>query len=133
MNYIDEFRRKPQALGLLDKIREISTKKANIMEICGTHTHSVSKYGIRDALPGNIRLISGPGCPVCVTAIGDIDRIIELARNEPDVIIATFGDMMRVPGSESTLMEERASGADIRVVYSPLNTLNIAGQTRTRR
>lgn len=126
MNYIDEFRRKPQALGLLDKIRKISTKKANIMEICGTHTHSVSKYGIRDELPGNIRLISGPGCPVCVTATGDINRIIELASNEPDVIIATFGDMMRVPGSGSTLMEERARGADIRVVYSPLNTLEIA-------
>jgi hydrogenase expression/formation protein HypD len=126
MNYIDEFRRKPQALGLLSRIRKISTKKANIMEICGTHTHSVSKYGIRDALPANIRLISGPGCPVCVTAIGDINRIIELTRKEPDVIIATFGDMMRVPGTESTLAEERARGADIRVVYSPLNAIEIA-------
>ena len=126
MNYIDEFRRRPQALGLLDKIREISTKKANIMEICGTHTHSVSKYGIRDALPPNIRLISGPGCPVCVTAIGDINRVIELTRSEPDVIIATFGDMMRVPGSSSTLAEQRARGADIRVVYSPLNSIEMA-------
>ncbi len=126
MNYIDEFRQKPQALRLLNKIRDISMKKANIMEICGTHTHSVSKYGIRDALPSNIRLISGPGCPVCVTAIGDIDRIIELTRAEPDVIVATFGDMMRVPGSSSTLADERARGANIRVVYSPLNAIQIA-------
>ncbi len=126
MKYIDEFRQKKQAQGILDKIREISKKPASIMEICGTHTHSISKYGIRQALPENIRLISGPGCPVCVTSASDINRIIEFSKSRNDVIIATFGDMMRVPGSASSLQEERARGGDIRVVYSPLNSLDIA-------
>lgn len=126
MKYIDEFRQKKQAQGILEKIREISEKPASIMEICGTHTHSISKYGIRQALPKNIRLISGPGCPVCVTSASDINRIIEFSKSRSDVIIATFGDMMRVPGSSSSLQEERARGGDIRVVYSPLNSLDIA-------
>ncbi len=126
MKYIDEFRQKEQAQGILDKIREASKKKASIMEICGTHTHTISKYGIRQALPENIRLISGPGCPVCVTSASDINRIIEFSKSRKDAIIATFGDMMRVPGTSSSLQEERARGGDIRVVYSPLNSLDIA-------
>lgn len=126
MEYIDEFRRKTEAERLLKEIKEVSRKEVSIMEICGTHTHSISKYGLRDALPKNIRLISGPGCPVCVTSAGDINRIIDFVRRQKDVIIATFGDMMRVPGSYSNLMEERAGGADVRVVYSPLGTLDIA-------
>ncbi|MEK7773917.1 MAG: hydrogenase formation protein HypD [Deltaproteobacteria bacterium] len=126
MKYIDEFRQKDLARGILKKIREISATKANIMEICGTHTHSISRYGIRDSLPPNIRLISGPGCPVCVTSALDVNRIIEFVRKERGVIIATFGDMMRVPGTHSTLQEEKARGSDIRVVYSPLDTLDIA-------
>lgn len=126
MKYIDEFRQKEAAQGLLKKIREMSAKRANIMEICGTHTHTISKYGIRNALPPHIRLISGPGCPVCVTSAEDIDTIIEFSKKEKDVIIATFGDMMRVPGTESSLQELRAMGSDIRVVYSPLGALEIA-------
>jgi hydrogenase expression/formation protein HypD len=126
LNYIDEFREKEKTEGILRRIREVSKKDASIMEICGTHTHSVSKYGIRDALPPNIRLISGPGCPVCVTSAGDINRIIEFSKRERNVIIATFGDMMRVPGTVSTLTQTRAGGADIRVVYSPLGAIDIA-------
>lgn len=126
MKYIDEFRRREEAQGIIRKIREISTKDIGIMEICGTHTHSISRYGIREALPGNIRLISGPGCPVCVTSAYDVNRIIEFTRRRRDVVVATFGDMMKVPGSESSLQEEKAAGADIRVVYSPLGALDFA-------
>jgi hydrogenase expression/formation protein HypD len=126
MRYIDEFRKKEEAQSIIRKIREVSRKEVSIMEICGTHTHSISKYGIREALPGNIRLISGPGCPVCVTSAADVNRIIDFSRANRDAIIATFGDMMKVPGSESSLQEEKARGADIRVVYSPLNAVDIA-------
>lgn len=126
MKYIDEFRRKEAAQGILKKIHEISGKKAHIMEICGTHTHTISRYGIRNALPPHIRLISGPGCPVCVTSTEDIDTIITFGKREKDVIIATFGDMMRVPGTEASLLELKAMGSDIRVVYSPLGALDIA-------
>jgi len=126
MRYIDEFRDRAGAEAIIERIRKVSKKQVNIMEICGTHTHSISRYGIREALPSSIRLISGPGCPVCVTSASDINRIIEFSRSREDVIIATFGDMMRVPGSESTLQEQRARGGDIRVVYSPLGALDIA-------
>ncbi|MBI5238478.1 MAG: hydrogenase formation protein HypD [Deltaproteobacteria bacterium] len=126
MKYIDEFRDKEKAQALLIAIRKTSKKKVNIMEICGTHTHSIAKYGIKNALPESINLISGPGCPVCVTSASDIERIIEFSRSEKNAIIATFGDMMRVPGKTSTLMEERSMGADVRVVYSPLGAIDIA-------
>ncbi|MFQ5735569.1 MAG: hydrogenase formation protein HypD [Thermodesulfobacteriota bacterium] len=126
MRYIDEFRRKAGAQAVLDRIRAVSKKEVSLMEICGTHTHSISRYGIREGLPPNIRLISGPGCPVCVTSASDINRIIEFSRSRKDVVIATFGDMMRVPGSHSTLQEEKARGGDVRVVYSPLGSLDIA-------
>jgi len=126
MKYIDEFRQKDAAQAIIKKIREVSRKQVSIMEICGTHTHSISKYGIREALPDNIRLISGPGCPVCVTSAADVNRIIAFSRVNRNAIIATFGDMMKVPGSESSLQEEKARGADIRVVYSPLNSIEIA-------
>ncbi|MCF6159385.1 MAG: hydrogenase formation protein HypD [wastewater metagenome] len=126
MKYIDEFRQKGIAHGILQKIHDISRKRVTIMEICGTHTHTISRYGIRNSLPPHVRLISGPGCPVCVTSPGDINRIIEFCKREKDTIIATFGDMMRVPGSESSLQEQKAMGKDIRVVYSPLGALDIA-------
>ena len=126
MKYIDEFRQKEAAQAIIKKIRSLSRKEVNIMEICGTHTHSISKYGIREALPENIRLISGPGCPVCVTSATDVNRIIEFSRTRKDAIIATFGDMMKVPGTDSSLQEEKAQGADIRVVYSPLDSIEIA-------
>lgn len=96
-----------------------------IMEVCGTHTMSIARYGIRDILPSNVKLVSGPGCPVCVTCNGYIDAAVEIAHQK-DVITATFGDMVKVPGSACSLAVARAEGCDIRVVYSPLDCLEIA-------
>jgi len=96
----------------------------NIMEVCGSHTMAISKYGLRQILPDNIKLISGPGCPVCVTAQNEIDSVIELANKK--VSIATFGDLIRVPGNKSSLQSERAEGKDIKVFYSPLDALKYA-------
>ncbi|PLX87143.1 MAG: hydrogenase formation protein HypD [Desulfuromonas sp.] len=96
-----------------------------LMEVCGTHTMAIYRAGIRALLPPQVRLISGPGCPVCVTPIEDIDRAIALTRR-PDTLIATFGDMMRVPGSHSSLQREKATGANVRIVYSPLDALKLA-------
>jgi hydrogenase expression/formation protein HypD len=104
----------------------------SIMEVCGTHTMSIFRYGIRSLLPKSIRLVSGPGCPVCVTPVDFIDAALQLAvRN--DVILATFGDLMKVPGSSSTLTEEKRKGADIRVVYSPLDAVSIAEKNPERK
>ena len=102
-----------------------------IMEVCGTHTVEIFRHGIRSLLPGKIALLSGPGCPVCVTPAGHIEAAIALARRKP-VVLATFGDMMRVPGKERSLGEVRAEGADIRVVYSPIDALRIAEQAPDR-
>ncbi|MDP3730568.1 MAG: hydrogenase formation protein HypD [Candidatus Omnitrophota bacterium] len=127
MKYVDEFRDR----GLIDKVaREIRRavdpdRVYNIMEVCGTHTMSIFRFGLRDILPSNIRLISGPGCPVCVTPNEFIDKAIVIA-NLKNVIIATFGDMLKVPGSSSSLEKEKASGADIRMVYSSLDALDLA-------
>jgi len=96
-----------------------------LMEVCGTHTMAICRHGIPSLLPPSVRLVSGPGCPVCVTSQGQVDQIIELARR-PDVTIATFGDMVRVPGTSSSLERERARGADVRVVYSPHNAVALA-------
>lgn len=126
MKYLDEFRQREAATAIIRKIRSISKKKINLMEICGTHTHAISRFGIREALPGNIRLISGPGCPVCVTSAADINRVIAFSAERGDVVITTFGDMMRVPGSNSSLQEQKAAGGDIRVVYSAMNALETA-------
>lgn len=109
---------------LLQKIQS-ETIEAALMEVCGTHTMAIAKSGIRNLLPANIRLLSGPGCPVCVTAQGDIDALITLVKN-PEVILVTFGDMIRVPGTSSSLQEERSRGADIRIAYSPMDALGIA-------
>ena len=98
---------------------------ATLMEVCGTHTVAIARNGIRDLMPENVRLASGPGCPVCVTANKDIDTVIALARIE-GVTIATFGDMTRVPGSTSSLLAEQATGRDVRIVYSPLDALALA-------
>ncbi len=102
------------------------------MEVCGGHTVAIRKFGIPALLPPSIRLLSGPGCPVCVTGKSYIDKAIKLAK-EPDVIVTTFGDLMRVPGSYSTLEKERAGGADIRMVYSPLDSLEIANQNPSKK
>ncbi len=125
MKFIDEFRDKEIAEALIQKIRKASTQPIQLMEVCGTHTVSIFRYGIRGLLPGHIKLLSGPGCPVCVTPNRDIDLAIALSR-EKDVILATFGDMMRVPGSTSSLQKEKAEGRDIRMVYSSLEVLKIA-------
>jgi hydrogenase expression/formation protein HypD len=96
-----------------------------VMEVCGGHTHSIYKYGVDDLLPANVELVHGPGCPVCVIPMGRVDDGIALAH-EPDVIFTCFGDMMRVPGSQGSLLEAKAAGADVRMVYSPLDALRIA-------
>jgi hydrogenase expression/formation protein HypD len=125
MKYLTEYRDGSLASKMADRIKEISTKPARFMEICGTHTVAIFKHGIREVVPDNIDLISGPGCPVCVTATRDIDKAIKLARI-PDVIVTTFGDMVRVPGSESSLQKEKGRGADVRMVYSTMDSLQIA-------
>ncbi len=108
----------------IEQIQSYGGRPLAIMEVCGTHTMAVMRFGIRDLLPENIRLISGPGCPVCVTGTSYIDAACYIAKL-PDVIIATFGDLIRVPGSKSSLSETRMQGADVRTVYSPLDCINI--------
>lgn len=112
-------------LEVIEKLAVRLTQPVNIMEVCGTHTVAIARSGFRSVLPKTIRLISGPGCPVCVTSNADIDRIIALTRL-PNATVATFGDMVRVPGSSTSLMRRKAEGADIEVVYSPLDALKLA-------
>lgn len=112
---------------LLSEIQSLAHTPMTIMEVCGTHTVAIAKNAIRELLPPQVRLVSGPGCPVCVTANGDIDRYLYLAEQK-DVITATFGDMIRVPGTEKNLQQLRAEGADIRVVYSTSDALELARQ-----
>ena len=131
MKYIDEYRDKPVAQALSRKIKDISTRPIRLMEICGTHTMAIFRHGIRSLLPETIDLVSGPGCPVCVTAMEEVDRSVKLARL-PETIVTTFGDMLRVPGSASSLDAENARGADVRMVYSSLDALMIAGQNPGR-
>ena len=110
---------------LIDAIQATATKPVKIMEVCGTHTVAIAKNGLRAVMPENVKLLSGPGCPVCVTANRDIDTAIELGR-QPGVMLTTFGDMMKVPGSYSSLSREKADGRDVRIVYSPLDALDLA-------
>jgi hydrogenase expression/formation protein HypD len=125
LKHIDEYRDAEISQQLIEKIKSISTKDVRLMEVCGTHTVSIFRSGIRSVLPQTISLLSGPGCPVCVTDQAEIDAFIELARVD-DVIITTFGDLMRVPGTRSSLQKESAAGRDIRVVYSTFDALEIA-------
>jgi hydrogenase expression/formation protein HypD len=127
LKHIDEYRDADISKGLLEKIKTISKKNVRLMEVCGTHTVSIFRSGIRSLLPKTVSLLSGPGCPVCVTDQAEVDAFIELARID-DVIITTFGDLMRVPGTKSSLQKERAAGRDIRVVYSTFDALEIAGK-----
>lgn len=128
MTYTTEFRDPEVAKRLLASIRETVAGfpgAMTLMEVCGTHTMAIYQHGIRALLPEKIRLISGPGCPVCVTPVGYVDHAVALARR-PGTIVATFGDMVRVPGSTSSLQREKAKGADVRVVYSPLDAVALA-------
>jgi hydrogenase expression/formation protein HypD len=125
MKYVDEYRDPQLAEQLLSTLRRRSHRPVRLMEICGTHTVAIFRSGLRDLLPDTIGLISGPGCPVCVTAAEDIDRTIWLAQ-QPGVILATFGDLVRVPGSRSSLQQERARGADVRIVYASFDALEFA-------
>ena len=125
MKYLDEFRDPELAKKLFNDIERIVTKKWAIMEVCGGQTHSIIRNGIDQLLPENIELIHGPGCPVCVTPLAMIDKALAIAA-KPNVIFCSFGDMLRVPGSEKDLFRIKSEGGDVRIVYSPLDVLNIA-------
>jgi len=125
MKFLKEYRDNDIARVMINKINELSRKPAKLMEVCGTHTVAIFRHGIREVLPQNISLISGPGCPVCVTPNRHIDEALEICR-QPNVILTTFGDMMKVPGSSSSLAAEKAAGADIRIVYSTMDAVDLA-------
>ena len=130
MKFITEFRRLELAEGLISQIHRRSKTPVRLMEFCGGHTVTIFRYGIRQVLPKTIEMVSGPGCPVCVTANADLDKAIALSQI-PEVIIATFGDMLKVPGSHSSLQKVKAGGADVRVVYSTMDALKIAEENPT--
>jgi hydrogenase expression/formation protein HypD len=132
MKFIDEYRRSDMALRLADEIAHLTDRPLKLMEVCGGHTHTIFKYGIEDLLPPNVEMIHGPGCPVCVIPLGRVDDAISIAL-EPDITFATFGDMIRVPGSKTNLFDAKAAGADVRMVYSPLDALKIAKKNPERR
>ena len=131
MKYLHEYRQPHAVAQLVEKIHAIATQSWTLMEICGGQTQSIAKYGLQQMLPETISLVHGPGCPVCVTPIGVIDSVIELA-SRPGVIVCSFGDMLRVPGSKSDLLAAKTHGADVRIVYSPLDALRLAEQNRDR-
>jgi len=125
MKFIDEYRQSSLAMKLADQIARFTDKPLKLMEVCGGHTHTIFKYGIEDLLPPNIEMIHGPGCPVCVIPLGRVDDAMSIAQR-PDVIFTTFGDAMRVPGFRTSLLGAKPAGADVRMVYSPLDALKIA-------
>ena len=125
MKYLDEFRDPRLAKGILEEIEKTATRPWVIMEVCGGQTHSILRNGIDTLLPPSIDLVHGPGCPVCVTPLELIDKAIAIAAR-PDVIFTSFGDMLRVPGSHENLLTVRSEGGDVRIVYSPLDAVNLA-------
>ncbi|MFZ1558602.1 MAG: hydrogenase formation protein HypD [Saprospiraceae bacterium] len=125
MKYLSEYRDPMLVEDFLNEIHKITNQPWTLMEICGGQTHSLVKNGIPALLPDKITLVHGPGCPVCVTSIGIIDEAIFLAQ-QPDVILCSFGDMLRVPGSQKSLLEVKAQGADVRIMYSPLEAVKLA-------
>ncbi|MBV9049060.1 MAG: hydrogenase formation protein HypD, partial [Solirubrobacterales bacterium] len=133
MKFVDEFRNAQLGRVLAGEIlSELEPgRHYKVMEVCGGHTHSIYKYGIDDLLPANVELVHGPGCPVCVIPMGRVDDGIAVARQE-GVIFTCFGDMLRVPGSDYTLLDAKAQGADVRMVYSPLDALRIARENPDR-
>ncbi len=134
MRFVDEFRDSAKARALAAKIAALCEpgRQYKLMEVCGGHTHTIYKHGLEDYLPEQVTLVHGPGCPVCVIPMGRVDDAMALAA-EPDVIMTTFGDMMRVPGSNGSFLDAKARGTDIRMVYSPLDSLKIARQHPDRR
>lgn len=131
MKYIDEYRDAKSAHRYADLIARLTTKPWTIMEVCGGQTHAIVKFGIDELLPEAITLVHGPGCPVCVTSLELIDKAIAVA-SRPEVIFCSFGDMLRVPGSEKDLLSVKAAGGEVRIVYSPLDALKIARDNPNR-
>ncbi|PQE02646.1 hydrogenase formation protein HypD [Mycobacterium sp. EPG1] len=125
MRYLDEFSNPELARRLIDQIKSAATRRWSIMEVCGGQTHSIIRHGIDQLLPDIVEMIHGPGCPVCVTPLEVIDKALEIA-SRPEVIFCSFGDMLRVPGSEKDLFRVKSEGGDVRVVYSPLDALTVA-------
>ncbi len=131
MKYVDEFRDPALAHKYAEAIARVTTRPWTLMEICGGQTHAIVRHGIDRMLPDGVTLLHGPGCPVCVTPAESIDKAIAIA-GDPGVILCSFGDMLRVPGHDGSLLGARARGADVRMVYSPLDALTIARDTPDR-
>src|SRR3954447_8549969 len=125
MKYIDEYRDETAARQLAEAIARTVTRPWTIMEVCGGQTHTIVKYGIDEVLPADVELVHGPGCPVCVTSLEMIDRAHAIA-SRPNVTFCSFGDMLRVPGSRGDLLQLKSQGSDVRIVYSPLDAVNVA-------
>lgn len=134
MRFVDEYRDAEKAQTLAAKIADLCEpgRQYKFMEVCGGHTHTIYRHGLEDYLPDNVQLIHGPGCPVCVIPMGRVDDTISIAEQD-DVIMTSFGDMMRVPGGKGSFFDSKANGADIRMVYSPLDALKIAKQNPDKR
>ena len=133
MRFVDEYRDPAASRALVAQITALAgDRHVKFMEVCGGHTHTIYRHGIEHVLPANVELVHGPGCPVCVIPMGRVDDAIAVART-PGVILTSFGDMMRVPGSTGTLLEAKAQGADVRFVYSPLDALRLAEETPDRK
>jgi hydrogenase expression/formation protein HypD len=128
MKYLDEYRDPQLARVLLDELHHVVTRQWTLMEVCGGQTHTIVRQGIDELLPDGVRMIHGPGCPVCVTPLETLDRAMAIAAR-PDTILASFGDMLRVPGSHTDLLALKARGADVRVVYSPMDAVALARRT----
>ena len=131
MKYLSEFRDPEIVEQYISELHKITTRPWTIMEVCGGQTHSLVKNGILNILPNKINMVHGPGCPVCVTPLNLIDKALYLAE-EKGVILCSYGDMIRVPGSKRSLLEAKANGADIRIMYSPLEAVKIAQENPTR-
>ncbi len=134
MRFVDEFRDAEKAQALSGQIAALCEpgRRYSFMEVCGGHTHTIYKHGLEDYLPESVSLVHGPGCPVCVIPMGRLDDAIYIAE-QPDVIMTSFGDMMRVPGGRGSFFDSKAKGADIRMVYSPLDSLKIARENPDKR
>jgi hydrogenase expression/formation protein HypD len=131
MKYVDEYRTEAEAQKFAEAIRRTITRPRTLMEVCGGQTHTLIKSGIDRMLPEALSVVHGPGCPVCVTPLELIDRAIAISRH-PGVIFTSFGDMLRVPGSASDLLHAKSEGADVRIVYSPLDAVKLAAENPTR-